>query len=79
MAIVRQGDNATAPNEGKGSWIGFKVVSVREILARARSAGTAVLLEPTKFMGTVVALIQDPDGHTLEIVEAQSVPHPIQD
>ncbi|WP_113927672.1 VOC family protein [Bacillus sp. P14.5] len=48
--------------------IGLVTEDVRGIVEKLRSEGVAVLLEPTeKPWGQVVAYVEDPDGHYIEI------------
>jgi predicted enzyme related to lactoylglutathione lyase len=48
---------------------GFRVVSVDETVAKLRKLGAAVLSRPQDFPWGRMAVLNDPDGHRLEISE----------
>jgi catechol 2,3-dioxygenase-like lactoylglutathione lyase family enzyme len=64
------------PLEGGGGTssvrLGFRVASVKEIVAKLAEAGARIVTPPTNGTWGQRAVVADPDGHRIELVERES-------
>ncbi len=75
LTLVTQEGIKPSPNTAKLTWVGVKVPDARAVAARLKAAGYAVVREPSEPMpGTVFAMMSDPDGYTLELIQAPNAP-----
>jgi len=74
--IVQQPGEMPTRAAAKSVVIGFKVSDARAVLERARQAGFEVVREaPVVQPGEMaIGLIRDPDGYTIELIQAASFP-----
>jgi len=52
--------------------LGFRVASVRETVAKLAEAGARIVTPPTNGTWGLRAVVADPDGHRIELVERES-------
>jgi catechol 2,3-dioxygenase-like lactoylglutathione lyase family enzyme len=63
-------DEPLVPSRGQAlDHVAFSVVGFDALLARLRRAGVKVLVEPYAFGDTRAAMIEDPDGLAIELIE----------
>jgi lactoylglutathione lyase len=58
--------------ESAGVRLGFDVVSVQFVVAAAELAGGKLVASPKSGVRGITAVLQDPDGHKVEIVESSN-------
>ena len=74
FVIVKQKGQTPSPELARMIWIGFKVPSAREAVARAAAAGyPSTRGEPAEAPMTF-GFVRDPDGYNVEFVQAPSYP-----
>jgi predicted enzyme related to lactoylglutathione lyase len=72
MCLVKEKDLVPAHGHARMTVIGIKLPDVVAAVARVKAIGQAVRTEPLRFKGAIVAIVSDPDGYSVEIVEAAS-------
>jgi hypothetical protein len=58
--------------QAKVTWVSFKTPNTRVALSRVRAAGYEVDADE-QTMGLVLGLVRDPDGYTVQLIQAASV------
>jgi lactoylglutathione lyase len=54
----------------EGTRIGFNVVNIEQIVDNLRAKGSLIITEPTISPWGKRAVVQDPDGHKVELLES---------
>jgi len=73
VCLLRQKGVTLGRKQAKLVWVSFKTLDARAVLNRARAAGLTVEQDLQRFQGLAVALILDPDGYTVQLIDADSV------
>jgi catechol 2,3-dioxygenase-like lactoylglutathione lyase family enzyme len=73
LVLVKQKCRMPAPESARLTWIGIKVADVRAAVKQAEAAGFSIEVQPKPVFGLLIALVRDPDGYLVELLEGQSV------
>lgn len=73
LCLIKQKGALPDPQHARLTWVGVKTTDTRGALERARAAGVPIEIEATAVAGMVFGLIRDPDGYTVQLIEAQSL------
>lgn len=72
FVLVKRRGIEPAPQTARLTTIGFKVPSVSDALARATAAGHEIVSRPPGDGPLTFGFVSDPDGYTVELIEAPS-------
>lgn len=73
LCLLKQKGMVLDREQAKLIWVSFKIPDVRAVVNRARAAGFKVEGDVEPFMGLLLGHVADPDGYTLELIQASSV------
>jgi predicted enzyme related to lactoylglutathione lyase len=76
FVVYQQRGARPNPDTARLSIVGFKVADVRAAIRRVKEAGYEVVREPGDVMGSGVSVgfARDPDGYTIEFIQAADNP-----
>jgi catechol 2,3-dioxygenase-like lactoylglutathione lyase family enzyme len=74
FVLLKDNANKPTPELTKLIWVGFKVPSAREAVARAVQAGYKSTRSDPGDGPMTFGFVMDPDGYTVEFVQAPSYP-----
>jgi catechol 2,3-dioxygenase-like lactoylglutathione lyase family enzyme len=74
LCLIKAKDVNPDPEYTKLTWVGVKTPDIHAMLERLRSAGYHPPDQPDNFRGVLVSVVSDPDGYSVEIVQAKSAP-----
>jgi catechol 2,3-dioxygenase-like lactoylglutathione lyase family enzyme len=70
FVLVKKPGTTPTKDAGKLTIFGFKVPDVRAAVERVRKAGYEIVSEPHGAQTVTEAMVRDPDGYTVEFIEA---------
>jgi predicted enzyme related to lactoylglutathione lyase len=70
VCLIRSKDLVPAREYTKLTCIGIKTSDARSTVKRVKAAGYSVTMEVTQFMGLLAGVVSDPDGYSVELIEA---------
>ena len=69
LVLVKKKGLVPTAEQAKLTWIGIKVADASATLERVEAAGFTVLQPAKPMFGLVIALVRDPDGYLVELLE----------
>lgn len=73
LCLVKRKGVIPDRDQAKLFWVSFKTPDARASLERARAAGSELQGGIGQFRGVVIGLARDPDGYTIQFIEARNV------
>lgn len=76
LVLMRDRDLIPSAHETRKTVIGLKSIDTRKSVKTIKQNGFTVVMEPKAVVGMVVGIVSDPDGYTVQFVQAPSVVSP---
>lgn len=72
LVLIRRKGDIPTPSVARMTWVAFKVPDVAAAINRVKAAGYEIRNEATAYQGVTFGIVYDPDGYTVEFLEAEN-------